>query len=654
MNLEKLAKYACIVFVLLFISTVVFALEDNPVDLLINGNLNQNVTVDYGTLINVTGVSLAGDVNLYKDGEEVTNGEEVLLGVGQYSYKANTTGNDSYVASESGTYFVTINKAVPSLNLWIDGEEKDKTVDANWTINLTAKTNDNVDVTIEMNCSSWSVTDTNVSYNLVDLTCGEVVYNVTAYVIENSNYTSSSVTYFITSSETAPVLLSRNETPESVVEYSPVAFYNFNLTVQDGSLNNSIFTFDETEYDLTSNYDEIDNNTRRYHITLTDLNASNYVYSWFVNDSSGQSYSTGNLTYTVVKSSDLHLSINGNEVSDNIEVTTPNHVTVVCWAETLTTDKFTLQAPTLPSDKFTQTSNDTSYTRNGSTEGMLGEYNYLCYITDAALVPNYNNVSRKLTVVSPPSTGPGTSPPASGTLYFSGFKDLKVKAGTTGSLSFLLKNTFTTDKTDVQLLLSGNSEDPANPVKEGWCSLDAEKVTVPKSGSKTIKLTCKVPRAAVLGNYSLYIKAIKGSSSYPSSAKLIVEEAPPPTTTTEEEPEEEIEEEAEEVVEVLGEAELEEETPTGFILSPDILPDAILVIGFLSSGLIFLFRENVTRTFKKLGGREEIVPQKKIIKPKTSWIDRIKRTYEKYNYTLDVDFRKKYQTEFFDEEDENT
>jgi len=67
-----------------------------------------------------------------------------------------------------------------------------------------------------------------------------------------------------------------------------------------------------------------------------------------------------------------------------------------------------------------------------------------------------------------------------------------------------------------------------------------------------------------------------------------------------------------------------------------------------------LFRENVTRTFKKLGGREEIVPQKKIIKPKTSWIDRIKRTYEKYNYSLDIDFRKKYQTEFFDEEDENT
>ena len=121
----------------------------------------------------------------------------------------------------------------------------------------------------------------------------------------------------------------------------------------------------------------------------------------------------------------------------------------------------------------------------------------------------------------------------------------------------------------------------------------------------------------------------------------------------------EVETTAEGEGETIG-AEIEEEGPTGFALSPEMLPDVIIVVGFLSAGIIFLFRDNVTNTFHKIGrsrglttkmGPTEIEEQKKKIelekkievkkiskedlsKTKTVWIDRAKTFYNKYNCTL--------------------
>ncbi|MEM7825537.1 MAG: PGF-pre-PGF domain-containing protein, partial [Candidatus Aenigmatarchaeota archaeon] len=94
----------------------------NLVNLYFNGTLNSNKSYTYPEAINSTGIGI-GIVYLYRNNIIVASAlnsvtEQIVLGNGTYSYKANSSGNQNYSANSSGiTYYVLINKASPSLSI---------------------------------------------------------------------------------------------------------------------------------------------------------------------------------------------------------------------------------------------------------------------------------------------------------------------------------------------------------------------------------------------------------------------------------------------------------------------------------------------------------------------------------------------------------
>jgi len=109
--------------------TFTISKADNVVDLYLNGNKDQNLTITYLTQTNATGVASSGTANLYRDDVSVSNPEIVTLAAktAGYKYVVNTTGSQNYT-SNSTTFYVFINKASPTLSLLLDGAASDKTV----------------------------------------------------------------------------------------------------------------------------------------------------------------------------------------------------------------------------------------------------------------------------------------------------------------------------------------------------------------------------------------------------------------------------------------------------------------------------------------------------------------------------------------------
>ncbi|MEM5801892.1 MAG: hypothetical protein QXQ18_00695 [Candidatus Aenigmatarchaeota archaeon] len=84
----------------------------NPVNLYINNNLNQNVVLFNGTLVNITATSI-GNVVIYQNGSQVASGGNFAsytptptLGIGFYIFKANVTSNNAnYTDNSTGATF---------------------------------------------------------------------------------------------------------------------------------------------------------------------------------------------------------------------------------------------------------------------------------------------------------------------------------------------------------------------------------------------------------------------------------------------------------------------------------------------------------------------------------------------------------------------
>jgi hypothetical protein len=111
---------------------------DNSVDLYLNGNKDQNLTVTYLTQTNATSVASSGTASLYRDDISVSNPEIATLAADTagYKYTANTTGSQNYT-SNSTTFYLFINKASPTLSLLLDGAASDKNVSYGTQTNAT-------------------------------------------------------------------------------------------------------------------------------------------------------------------------------------------------------------------------------------------------------------------------------------------------------------------------------------------------------------------------------------------------------------------------------------------------------------------------------------------------------------------------------------
>jgi hypothetical protein len=138
----------------------------NPVNLYLNGTLNQNLTVTYPAQVNATAVAVyssSGDIALYRNLTDATsdNGQNVRLAAGFYNYTANITGNNNYTDNSTGaTFNITVSQGTPTISL---------TASSGWTTTSQTPTitcsitslNDEANITLYRN-------NTNITNSSVD------------------------------------------------------------------------------------------------------------------------------------------------------------------------------------------------------------------------------------------------------------------------------------------------------------------------------------------------------------------------------------------------------------------------------------------------------------------------------------------------------
>ncbi|MBN2203304.1 MAG: PGF-pre-PGF domain-containing protein [Candidatus Aenigmarchaeota archaeon] len=292
---------------------------NNPVQLLLNDTLNGNKTYTYPEAVKANATSTIGNVSIYRNDVEVTNGtltaeENILLGNGTYAYKVNATGNANYSANTTGvTYYALVNKGATLVSLLLNGEAADQTSTyPNSTINATAVSNvsglyvqlwrngtliSNA-TTVAWNSSTWPAWDNNFS----------------AKVLGNDNYTESSLVDFWWNVSQAS---------------NPIALY------LNGTSNNTTYAYPDVinatavsaggEVFLYRNASPISNGTSPQN-EIIRLGNGTYVFA--VNATGNQNYSANstNITYyAFVNKGILNLTVN---MSPSSSVVTGNRTTV--------------------------------------------------------------------------------------------------------------------------------------------------------------------------------------------------------------------------------------------------------------------------------------------------------------------------------------
>jgi hypothetical protein len=109
----------------------------DTVNLYLNGNLNQNLTISFGTQSNATATSTSGTQQLFRDNVGVGNPQIATLGYGTYAYKANSTGNANYTGSSGVTYYLSVTKIPSAITLLLNGTNGDFTVNRSQSVNIT-------------------------------------------------------------------------------------------------------------------------------------------------------------------------------------------------------------------------------------------------------------------------------------------------------------------------------------------------------------------------------------------------------------------------------------------------------------------------------------------------------------------------------------
>jgi hypothetical protein len=177
----------------------------NPVDLWLNGNRNQNVTMTYGGSSNATGTTTVGTAALTRDGSPVSNPEVMVLGANTagYAYKVTSTGNANYSDNSTGlTYYLIVNPVAVTMQLLLNGTNGNQGYLQNNLAEITVTTvPSGLPVSLFSNFSD-GVNKLFQSGNspLVNLTTLNTlgVFNFTGVFAGNQNYTAASATHFAT------------------------------------------------------------------------------------------------------------------------------------------------------------------------------------------------------------------------------------------------------------------------------------------------------------------------------------------------------------------------------------------------------------------------------------------------------------------------
>jgi hypothetical protein len=182
---------------------------------------------------------------------------------------------------------------------------------------------------VEGNTLVWDINIPNGSFQYFS-------FNVNASVIGNYNFNISTIdtaSIFNSTNVTvtvndvsSPIYSSISTNPAYPISYSPGANYTFNITWNDNiALHTVIFNWNGTNQTVNAYA------PNKYSVTISDLAAGIYTYQWYANDTSGNSNTTGQLTFNVTLAANtIDIYFNGI-LNQNIELIngTPLNVTVV-------------------------------------------------------------------------------------------------------------------------------------------------------------------------------------------------------------------------------------------------------------------------------------------------------------------------------------
>jgi hypothetical protein len=296
----------------------------NPINLTINSDVNQNVTITYGASSTVSGNATAGTVTLARDGVSATNPETATFAANSagYKYNASTAGNQNYSANES-SYYLFVNKQATSVNLTLNGTEANLTTSYNVLTNASA-TGTNGTVTLYRDSAAVS------NPELALLASG--TYNYTAVIPDDTNRTGSSKTFFLIVNKASPTLaLVLNGT---AADLSVLYLNTTNATASEANTGDS-----DLAYTLYRNGANMSSGSLISDIGV--LAAGTYVYVY--NTSGGVNYTsaTVNRTLTVGKApTDARLFLNGTEANKSIVYGNAGNVTATLNVSGLTFQLF--------------------------------------------------------------------------------------------------------------------------------------------------------------------------------------------------------------------------------------------------------------------------------------------------------------------------
>ncbi|MEM4247894.1 MAG: hypothetical protein QXH80_01385, partial [Candidatus Nanoarchaeia archaeon] len=160
---------------------------------------NPSSTVSYGTQSNVscTANNAESSPTITRGGVGVSNPDVQTLAAGNYNYACTSATTQNYTSgSTAGT--LTVNKASPVVNLTLNGQDSDLTVDTGTTVNIIATL-----VTPAVGDLNLTENGVQINYGASPLT-NSITYNTAdTYAIEasyagNENYTAGSESHTVT------------------------------------------------------------------------------------------------------------------------------------------------------------------------------------------------------------------------------------------------------------------------------------------------------------------------------------------------------------------------------------------------------------------------------------------------------------------------
>ena len=208
----------------------------NPISLWMMNNsnnlLNQNISGTYPMVSNTTAFLnyiQSGTLNLYYNDllNNTLNFTNMTLSAGIFKVTANTTGNTNYTAN-STTFWININKAATSIQLWLDGIQSGKNFIVNSIGNFTAQLNISRNITLFSNYSGFTLVNGNTTiYNTILLNNLGNNYNVTANWTGDANYTGTQTDYIF---NVVPIVEAPGGQGGAGSGYTPPAPLNINDT----------------------------------------------------------------------------------------------------------------------------------------------------------------------------------------------------------------------------------------------------------------------------------------------------------------------------------------------------------------------------------------------------------------------------------------